>query len=393
MGLVSAAIVTVTVSSGVIYGQGASDSQEAQAGSGEADGDVILPSPTPMGAVMAPPQTPNIEDGFRMEGSAEIDVVFADSDQLKQRIDRFYAAIETMEEIRRTYFGSLRVALEVMGYTGVGKPPARRRVCPEGVAEPYRTAYRAGRRYRELGREIERDFSVIRQLDRRGESAGLTPDYRWKVNRVPHEYRGRRFDYRDMRLSMLRQISPELRVRRCTHERLMAGRDSEPSPSQRSRPEARPDASAAQAAAQAPAGDPDSGSAAGDAASGAPPDEQADEGESAANTAPVTFFVDNQSCPVEFELVVSGETLGVVPAEQRVAFQAPAGRRSLCLLALGGDEISNGDTSDAGSQGDAAPPTASASPAISTPRPRCGDPGTLRSAYIHDGWALVTHCQ
>ncbi|MEM9493169.1 MAG: hypothetical protein AAGC55_28730, partial [Myxococcota bacterium] len=68
-------------------------------------------------------------------------------------------------------------------------------------------------------------------------------------------------------------------------------------------------------------------------------------------------------CDQEFDLLVDDERAGRVPAGQEVAFQTRAGRRSLCLR-----------------------------PADDEAAPACGQPGTIRTAYIHDGWALVTHC-
>ncbi|MCG8420155.1 MAG: hypothetical protein MJE77_19670 [Proteobacteria bacterium] len=299
------------------------------------------PDLDPAEAIEVAPENSRLDGEFRMEGAAELELVFADSEQYKRRIDRFYATAAAMDEQRRRYFRHLLAALQAMGYTGTVKPAKRRSGCPRTVAEPYRLAYRAGQRYRALGLELETDHALIREFDRLGESAGLTPDYRWKVNRVRHIYRTGLADYREMRAAMLQQIQPELRVRRCNHRELMSER--------------------------APAGP----EIAADTGEDAKPAEQApmtpNDQKSGRPAAPVTFFIDNRACQADFEFYLSGQRAGRVPAGQRVAFQSGVGRRRMCLLP--------------GPQGDSAA------------RPECGRPGTLRTAYIHAGWTLVTECQ
>jgi hypothetical protein len=74
-----------------------------------------------------------------------------------------------------------------------------------------------------------------------------------------------------------------------------------------------------------------------------------------------TFFVDNGQCETTLRVILDGVFLGEVDAGTKAAFQALAGQHSLCLL--GAD----------------APV-------------ECGDTGTIRTAYIHNGWSIGLHC-
>jgi Tfp pilus assembly protein PilF len=73
-----------------------------------------------------------------------------------------------------------------------------------------------------------------------------------------------------------------------------------------------------------------------------------------------TFFVDNRECPEPITVYVDGEETGVVPAGERTALAADAGERTLCLIGKGTGA--------------------------------CGDRGTVRQAYMHDGWEVVMKC-
>jgi hypothetical protein len=74
-----------------------------------------------------------------------------------------------------------------------------------------------------------------------------------------------------------------------------------------------------------------------------------------------TIYVDNRECTEPLEVWIDGELVGQAPAGTRAGFEAAAGQRALCLL----------------QPGDAA----------------CGDRGTLRQAYLYDGWSTLVHCK
>ncbi len=73
-----------------------------------------------------------------------------------------------------------------------------------------------------------------------------------------------------------------------------------------------------------------------------------------------TFFVDNTGCPNPVTVWIDGKRLAEVAAGRRSALVADGGERSLCLLEPG--------------------------PA------QCGDRGTVRQVYLHDGWTVTMHC-
>jgi hypothetical protein len=75
----------------------------------------------------------------------------------------------------------------------------------------------------------------------------------------------------------------------------------------------------------------------------------------------VTFFVDNRACKTQLEVHLDGVLLGQVAAGQRGAFQTLAGQHGICLIEAGAGLT-------------------------------CGEPGTLRHGYVHDGWAIALHC-
>ncbi|WP_428268850.1 hypothetical protein [Haliangium sp.] len=248
--------------------------------------------------------------GFRMEGAAELALSVGDSATLRTHVDRFYALHDRLDEIRREVSRHAAAVLSTL--------PENGRYCPEEVAVPYFRASQAGQSYETLGGQLEHSYRILRALDELGESAGLTPDYRWKIERAHELYQAVLVDYAEMRVMMGSALQSELRFRRCSVPALLR-----------------------QGAAQAP----------GEIAVTAP-----------LAAARVTFFVDNRSCPARFQLYLDGAPVGAVEGRDKAAFQADAGRHELCLLAPG-NEV------------------------------RCGEPGTVRVAYVYESWSMTTHCR
>ena len=73
-----------------------------------------------------------------------------------------------------------------------------------------------------------------------------------------------------------------------------------------------------------------------------------------------TFYVDNTRCLDPVEVWIDGAQLGQVAPGRRSALVADAGERTLCLLVPGAAQ--------------------------------CGDRGTVREVYLHDGWSVTMHC-
>jgi hypothetical protein len=73
-----------------------------------------------------------------------------------------------------------------------------------------------------------------------------------------------------------------------------------------------------------------------------------------------TFFVDNTRCSDAVDVWVDGVAVGQVAPGRRSALVADAGERTLCLLGPGAAQ--------------------------------CGDRGTVREVFLHDGWSVTMHC-
>jgi hypothetical protein len=73
-----------------------------------------------------------------------------------------------------------------------------------------------------------------------------------------------------------------------------------------------------------------------------------------------TFFVDNTRCSDAVDVWVDGAVVGQVAPGRRSALVADAGDRTLCLLGPGAAQ--------------------------------CGDRGTVRQVFLHDGWSVTVHC-
>lgn len=74
-----------------------------------------------------------------------------------------------------------------------------------------------------------------------------------------------------------------------------------------------------------------------------------------------TFFVDNSGCSEPVEVYLDDQLIGRARAGQRSAWTVEGGERSLCLIL----------------------PRAA----------QCGDRGTVRRVYLHDGWTVTMRCR
>lgn len=287
-----------------------------------ADGDVLT----------APGQT-RIVGGFRMEGAPELEVVFGDTSRYRRHIDSFYELHQNMSDARTVFTQQVQAALlAVSNHRG--------KCDVETLAPLYYKAHLEGENYRKLGADFEREYAAIRGLHKLGETAGLTPDYRWKVNRVRRLYKTALVDYKEMRIAFFDQLATELQARGCSTEKLLAVGKDAPSPdlnalTTKNRQPSKPHVSRHWR-------------------------EKLDKPVVPAST--VTFFVDNTDCTEPLDVYVDGTLLGNVGADSKTAFQALAGRHSLCLL----NEKTNTE---------------------------CGQAGTVRTSYIHDGWSIRLHCK
>jgi hypothetical protein len=75
----------------------------------------------------------------------------------------------------------------------------------------------------------------------------------------------------------------------------------------------------------------------------------------------ILFYVDNTRCRIGTRVTLDGRPLGPVPAATRSAFQAAPGPHELCLIQDGATK-------------------------------RCGEAGTVRKSYLHEGWTIALRC-
>jgi hypothetical protein len=201
--------------------------------------------------------------------------------------------------------------------------------CPvQKVARPWKSAQESLAQYQRAGIEMEEAYRTVADLDARGETGALTPDYRSRVNEAKHEWKLALVDVRDMRVELYAELGRELRAFGCRDDVLAAALVQD-----LARPVIETDEPSAPAQPAAPA----------------PP-----------TPARATFYVDNRECPDPVSVWIDGEKVGDVPPGERSALSAVVGRRTLCLMEPGGGN--------------------------------CGDQGTVREIYLADGWAVALHC-
>jgi hypothetical protein len=272
--------------------------------------------------------------GFRMEGDPKIETVFGDVEQYKRYVDRFYAAYGDMQKTREDFSRNVQAVLATLAADqarGPGKCPA------DAVALTYSRAFRLGQLYHKLGKDLEGNMVSVRELDGLGETAALTPDYRWKVARSVKIYPEMLKDFREMKVAFQAQLAAEVKFHGCDVGALVQkGEELDKAGAPPTAPMARPGIAMIKKK---------------DADKLAPP--------IAASTA--TFFIDNASCPTALRVYVDAGLVGEVGSSAKAAFQAPVGRHELCLIP-------------------------------STSQQQCGDPGTVRRTYIHDGWSITLRC-
>jgi hypothetical protein len=293
---------------------------------------VVAAPPEIPDQALSPDVPPSFLSGFRVEGAPELEVVFGDSESYKQHVDRFFALDEAMDRTRSSFQKNVQGAQAALG--GKGKK------CPvDGVARAYYGARRDGESYRALGAELEGGA----RRHRRGSTTWarqrrLTPDYRWKVKQVTGRYRRAVVDLKEMRIAFLVELGSELKHRGCKGAVLIK-RAGEAGRHRRT----------GRAASRGGRG---RGAAAGQAGRPAKP---------VVPATTVTFYGRQSSLPGAEQVFLDGALLGEVPAKSKSAFQALAGHHALCLI---------------GSESNSA----------------LRRPGTLRNAFLHDGWSIGLHC-
>jgi hypothetical protein len=274
---------------------------------------------------------------YRTEVAPRIDPVFDDAASLREAIDQLFALQAEMESVRDQFSAAVHAALAQMGPIG-GAPPT---TCPADIPRLYADASAVGRRYLALGRRFGALFRDIRRAEELGDMVALTPDYRARAKKAHQLYQDRVRDYREMRAAFYDQLAEEMRHAGC-----------KPSASAPPAPDKRPDSGAVEPSGPDPANpsnwvlEPPDEESAGNAKGGGPA---------------VWIQIDNSRCAHPSALTIDGVAVGDIAAEKKIAVRTHAGPHELCVL----------PASD---------------------KRACGAPGTVRHAYLHEGWTLVVRC-
>ncbi len=314
--------------------------------------------PTPAApASTAPTLTP-----LRTNAEPKIDRVVGDAQTLRTAVDRFFALHAQMEGTRDEFSNAVHGTLARLGPTAVRPPPgSAAQGCSEPVLEEYGRARKAGAKYLEFGTQLEARFRDLRRGDDFGDTLGLTPDYRRKIAHAQDLYNVVRRDFREMRFAFHDQLDAELKHAGCRPG--LAGHAGSDAATDSVRGASNPDDPAAWELQ-----DPDVVAAAGgdfeDAHPGprarvARPRPQAQQ--SVAGASSIWIEIDNSRCRRPSALSIDGASFAPVAAQKKVAVRTHAGPRELCVLPAGDAR-------------------------------KCGDPGTLRRAYLSDGWSLTVRC-
>lgn len=306
----------------------------------------------------SPPAT-NITP-FKTEVTPRVDAVFGDIAALRRSVDRFLVLQGEMEQIRAEFSTGVHSTLSLLARPS---RQASKGGCPPGALAQYGRALVAGSRYLSLGRQLEARFREVKRAEDLGESTGLTPDYRVKTKKARDLYLELLRDYREMRVAFYDQLGAEMKHTGC------------PLPTLGLPANAPPMSSTASDRAGAPGADPSDPTAwdledlsmaantpaveattpgAGRGSKTTPPP--------LSGAAPAIWIkIDNSHCAYSSTLTIDGVALGTVPGHKTTAVRTRAGPHEVCVLPM-------------------------------PDKRTCGDPGTLRRAYLYEGWSLIVRC-
>ena len=288
---------------------------------------------------------------FRTEAQPRVDAVFGDAAALRTSVDRFLGLQTDMERVRDDFSNAVHETLIALaspagagGEPGAGAKTAVA-VCPAATGAPYARALAAGTKYLLLGQQLQGRYRDIRRADDLGDSVALTPDYRVKIKKARELHQQLLTDYREMRVAFYDQLSAEMRHAGCKLGPVAA----QPNPSDPTawsldeQPPDEPKAALPETKVAAPV-------------AAAPP------AAAAPLPAPAIWIdIDNTLCNQPTRVAIDGQTMGEVAPRRKTSVRTHAGPREICALPAGDSRT-------------------------------CGDAGTVRKAYLHEGWALTVHC-
>jgi hypothetical protein len=301
---------------------------------------------------------------FRTEAQPRVDPVFGDANALRGAVDRFLALQGEMDRVRDDFSGAVHETLAALGATGTGAPA---RSCPPSTAAPYGRALAAGTRYLVLGQQLQSRYRDIRRADDFGDTVALTPDYRVKVKKAKDAFQQLLNDYREMRVAFYDQLGAEMRHASCKTGPTAAAKGSPTAPAEAGATPNPSDPGAwtlVDATGETPADEARPNLTGKGAGKPSAPERAVEPPASPAGIAAPAIWIeiDNSLCAQPTRVAIDGQSIGEVGARKKTSVRTHAGPREICAL----------PTSDARA---------------------CGDAGTLRKAYLHEGWSLTVHCE
>jgi hypothetical protein len=301
---------------------------------------------------------------FRTEVQPRVDAVFGDAAALRLSVDRFLGLQTDMERVRDEFSTAVHETLTALASNvdpgaGVSAKAPVPNVCPTATVSPYARALAAGAKYLLLGQQLQGHYRDIRRADDLGDTAALTPDYRVKIKKARELHQHLLDDYREMRVAFYDQLGAELRHAGCKPgkpdklgQTVVVAADGTVAPPPN------PSDPSAWTMDDPGAGDEPPAVVIGPAAPAAKIIAPA----AVAMAAPSIWIdVDNTLCGQPTRVSVDGQPLGEVGPHKKTSVRTHAGPRELCAL----------PASDARA---------------------CGAPGTIRKAYLHEGWSVTVHC-
>src|SRR5579872_818332 len=273
-----------------------------------------------------------------------------------------------MDRVRDEFSVAVHDTLAALPAAPASAPRANKttaRACPPDVADAYARAREAGGRFLTLGSRLQARYRQIRRGEDGGDAVGLTPDYRWKVRRAREQFSHLLVDYREMSVAFHDQLGAEMRHLGCKVGPSAARKPAPPATVATDDAAATPALDPADPGAWAVEADDDPAL---DATRPPPPVSvrvlaaaPAPAVAPAGAATPIWIDVDNALCAQPTHVTIDGQAMGDVAGRSTASIRTRAGPHEVCVL-----------------------PAADQRP--------CGAPGTVRKAYLHEGWSLTVHC-
>jgi hypothetical protein len=281
---------------------------------------------------------------FRTQVEPRVDPVFGNTASLKHSLDRFMKLASEMQGIADQFSNAVHETLAELSKLGLasqqdraGLPEKKNKVCPVAVAEAYERARTAGAHYVSLGRELDLEMRQIRTAETYGDTVALTPDYRLKVETARRDHAELLRGLREMQVAFHDQLESELQYVGCPAASFVSG--AIPVPDEE---------------AERPSGS--------STIADKPPQASSHAQPAASPGAPVaSIVVDATHCSERSRMTVDGKEVGPVEGGRRTLVRIPEGPHDFCVLPASDQRT-------------------------------CDVAGTVRRAYVHDGWVLEVRC-